>query len=71
MQALRSIIEVIDPQPEDEIIFLETTLTVGCDTRDAIDQIIDLQSRTQVVTLRGNHEIMLMSVAMNGLDDSV
>ena len=70
-KALRSIIEVIDPQPEDEIIFLGDYVDRGPDTRDAIDQIIDLQSRTQVVTLRGNHEIMLMSVAMNGLDDSV
>ena len=70
-KALRSVIEAIDPQREDELVFLGDYVDRGPDSRDAIDQIIDLQTRTQVVALRGNHEIMLMGVAMNGLDDSV
>ena len=57
-KALRSVIEAIDPQPEDEIVFLGDYVDRGPDSRDAVDQIIDLQTRTQVVALRGNHEIM-------------
>ncbi|MDC0317247.1 serine/threonine protein phosphatase [bacterium] len=70
-KALRSVIEAIDPQPEDEIIFLGDYIDRGPDSRDTIDQIIELRTRTQVVTLRGNHEVMLMGVAMHGMDDSV
>ncbi|MDA7937047.1 serine/threonine protein phosphatase [bacterium] len=70
-KALRSVIDAIDPKPEDELIFLGDYIDRGPDSRDAIDQIIALQKRTKVVALRGNHEIMLIGVAMHGLDDSV
>jgi serine/threonine protein phosphatase 1 len=70
-KALRSVIDAIDPQPEDEIVFLGDYVDRGPDSRDAIDQILDLKTRTQVVALRGNHEVMLMGVAMQGMDDSV
>ena len=70
-KALRSLVEAIDPQPEDEIVFLGDYIDRGPDSRDTIDQIIELQQRTQVVALRGNHEVMLMGVAMHGMDDSV
>ena len=43
----------------------------GPDSRNVVDQILDLQDRTQIVTLRGNHEIMLMGVALGGLDSKV
>ncbi len=70
-KALRSVIEAIDPQPEDEIVFLGDYIDRGPDSRDVIDQVIELRTRTQVVALRGNHEIMLMGVAIHGMDDSV
>lgn len=70
-KALRSVIEAIDPQPEDEIVFLGDYVDRGPDSRDTIDQIIELRTRTQVVALRGNHEVMLMGVAIHGMDDSV
>jgi serine/threonine protein phosphatase 1 len=69
-KALRSLIEVIDPQPDDEIVFLGDYVDRGPDSRNAIDQIIALRERTQVVTLRGNHELMLMGAVMGGRDDS-
>jgi len=70
-KALRSVIDAIDPQPDDEIVFMGDYVDRGPDSRDTIDQIIALQTRTQVVALRGNHELMLMSVALSQLDDSV
>ena len=42
-KALRSLIEVIDPQPDDEIVFLGDYVDRGPDSRNTIDQIIALR----------------------------
>jgi len=70
-KALRSLIESIDPQPEDELVFLGDYVDRGPDSRNVVDQLIALRKQCRVVTLRGNHEIMLLGVALSGLDDSV
>ena len=70
-KALRTLIEEIDPQPEDELIFLGDYIDRGPDSRNVVDQVIELRERCRVVTLRGNHEIMMMGVALGGLDDTV
>ena len=70
-KALRTLLEVIDPQPEDELIFLGDYIDRGSDSRDVVDQIIALKKRCRVVTLRGNHEIMLVAVALKGMDETV
>lgn len=70
-KALRGLIEAIDPQLDDEVIFLGDYVDRGPDSRDCIEQIIELQNRTRVVPLRGNHELMLCGVAYGGLDDRI
>lgn len=70
-KALRSVIDAIEPQSDDELIFMGDYIDRGPDTRDVVDQIIRLQHQTQVVLLRGNHELMLLGVALGGLDDTV
>ena len=70
-KALRTLIDAIDPEPDDELVFLGDYIDRGPDSRDVVDQIISLSERCRVVTLRGNHEIMLLGVALGGLDDSV
>ena len=70
-KALRTLIETIDPTPEDEVIFLGDYIDRGPDSKNVVDQIIDLQSQCRVVALRGNHEIMLIAVALGGFDDTV
>lgn len=67
-KALRTLIETIDPQPEDELVFLGDYVDRGPDSRDVVDQIIALKDRCRVVPLRGNHEIMLIAVALRGMD---
>ena len=67
-KALRTLIESIAPETDDELIFLGDYVDRGPDSRGVIDQIIDLQSRCRVIALRGNHEIMLCSVAFGGLN---
>ena len=70
-KALRTLVESINPQPNDELVFLGDYVDRGPDSRDVVDQILALQERCRVVALRGNHEIMLLGVALSGLDDSV
>lgn len=70
-KALRSLIEAIDPNPKDELVFLGDYVDRGPDSKDVVDQIIALHDRCRVVALRGNHEIMLIAVALGGLDDKV
>lgn len=70
-KALRTLIECIAPQPEDEIVFLGDYVDRGPDSRGVIDQVIELQDRCRVVPLRGNHEIMLMGVAFGGLNSDM
>lgn len=70
-KALRSLIEVIDPRPEDELVFLGDYVDRGPDSRDVVDQILTLREHCRVVALRGNHEIMLLGVACRGLDNGV
>ncbi|MEM0926807.1 MAG: metallophosphoesterase family protein, partial [Planctomycetota bacterium] len=67
-KALRTLIECVDPQPNDEIIFLGDYVDRGPDSRGVIEQLIELKARCRVVALRGNHEIMLCGVAFGGLD---
>lgn len=70
-KALRSLLETISPESDDELVFVGDYVDRGPDSRDVIDQIIALSSRCKVVSLRGNHELMLQGVVMGGLDDRV
>ncbi len=70
-KALRTLIESIQPAQNDELIFVGDYIDRGPDSRNVVDQILELSQRCRVVTLRGNHEIMLQGVALNGLDDRV
>lgn len=66
-KALRTMIELIAPQPDDTVIFLGDYVDRGPNSRDVIDQILTLQKECNVVPLRGNHEIMLLGILMSGL----
>lgn len=70
-KALRTLIETIDPSAEDEVVFLGDYIDRGPDSRGVVDQLIELESVCQVVALRGNHEIMLLGVAVGGRDASM
>ena len=70
-KALRTLIENIDPTEEDELVFLGDYVDRGPNSRDVVQQIIDLRDQCKVIPLRGNHEIMLLGVVLGGLDDKV
>ena len=66
--ALRTIIEAINPQPEDTIITLGDYIDRGADSKSVIEQLMALRERCNLITLMGNHELMLMR-AFGGKDD--
>lgn len=68
-KALRSLIDAIDPQSDDELIFLGDYVDRGPNSRDVVQQLIALQEVCRVVPLLGNHEIMMLGVALRGFDD--
>ncbi len=66
-KALRTIVEKIAPTPEDLIVFLGDLIDRGPDSRGVIEFVLTLSQSTRVITIRGNHELMLMSV-LQGAD---
>lgn len=67
-KALDALAEELSPGRDDLLIFLGDFIDRGPDSRGVIDRVIELSRRTRVVSLRGNHEIMLMGVVFGGLD---
>jgi serine/threonine protein phosphatase 1 len=64
--ALRTLIEAIDPRPEDTIVTLGDYIDWGPDSRGVIELLIDLSNRCNLVPLLGNHEEMLLAVLESG-----
>ena len=52
-KAARTLIENIDPTEEDELVFLGDYVDRGPNSRDVVQQIIDLRDQCKVIPLRG------------------
>lgn len=59
-KALAALIEVIDPTEDDVIVTLGDYVDRGPESRGAIDQLIELVERCQLIPLLGNHEAMML-----------
>ena len=59
--SLRTLISRLDISPQDHLIFLGDYVDRGPDSRGVIDEIISLQSETQVTCLKGNHEVAMLA----------
>ncbi len=59
--ALRTLIEVIDPQPNDTIIPLGDCVDRGPESRRVIDDLLALREKCRLVPLLGNHEEMMLN----------
>jgi len=56
LNALELLIETIQPQPEDHLIFVGDYVDRGPDSKGVIDFIINLEQQFRVTCLSGNHE---------------
>jgi serine/threonine protein phosphatase 1 len=66
---LRLLLNGIDPQPEDTIVFLGDYINRGPDSKGVVDQIISLRNKCFVETICGNHEEMLLGAYQGGKSD--
>jgi serine/threonine protein phosphatase 1 len=58
--ALRTLIEAIEPGPDDTIVVVGDVIDWGPDSRDCVQQLIDLSGRCRVVPILGNHEELML-----------
>jgi len=63
--ALEALLEEIHLHPDDVLVCLGDFIDQGRETRDVIDLLIHLRTRCQLVTIRGNHEEMLLAALEN------
>ena len=68
LTALQTLEKALVFGPDDKVITLGDYVDRGPDTKGVIDNLIELQSRTQLVTLRGNHEVMMLEAPARGLE---
>ncbi len=66
VQALDALLDAIQPSAEDRIITLGDYIDRGPASRSVIDRLIQLSETCDLVTLLGNHEVMLMMARDNG-----
>jgi serine/threonine protein phosphatase 1 len=65
LAALTTLIDAIDPGPEDTLITLGDHIDRGPDSRGVLDRLISLAERCEVVPLMGDHEEMLVDALQN------
>lgn len=59
--ALKSLVEILGISENDSLITLGDLVDRGPDSKGVIDCLIDLDRRCRLISLRGNHEILLLS----------
>ena len=65
-RALAALIDLIQPTAEDTLVVLGDVVDRGPGTRQAIEQLLELQQRCKLVFLIGNHEEMMIEAMRRG-----
>ena len=63
LTALTTLIDAVNPSFEDTVITLGDYVDRGPDSMGCIEYLMGLQSKFELVCLRGNHEVMMMQAA--------
>lgn len=67
-RALSAILTSIQPVQEDTIVILGDAVDRGPDTKDVLDQLIELKEHCFVVLILGNHEEMMLAAQQNSIE---
>ena len=59
--ALRRMLELIAPNPNDTLVILGDCIDRGPDSRGVIDQVLALRKQCELVCILGNHEEMMLN----------
>jgi serine/threonine protein phosphatase 1 len=68
---LKVILESIAPQPDDVFVFLGDLVNRGPNSKNVIDQVIELSNTCRVHTILGNHEEMILAAFQGGQSDHI
>lgn len=60
LKSLETLLEVIQPTPDDLIVTLGDYVDRGPDSKGVIDRLLDLQETHNLIYLMGNHEIQMI-----------
>ena len=60
-RALRKLVELIGPQPDDTLVPLGDSVDRGSDSRQVIEELMRLREVCRLVPLLGNHEEMMLN----------
>ncbi len=66
LTALDKLLEIVQPQPDDQLVFLGDYVDRGPNSSGVIDRILTLQKTHKLVTLRGNHDQMMLDARGGG-----
>lgn len=61
-KALRALIDVIRPRPDDTLISLGDCIDRGPESRQVIEELLELREKCRLIPLLGNHEEMMLNV---------
>lgn len=61
LQAFEALLQAIAPQPEDQLVLLGDFIDRGPNSWGVVERILKLQDQCHLVSLRGNHEEMLLT----------
>jgi len=57
--ALRALIALVAPRPDDLIVTLGDYVDCGPDSKGVLDYLLELEQSLRLVAIRGNHEVMM------------
>lgn len=60
VHALDAVLEEIQVQPQDQLVFLGDLIDFGHESAAVLDRVLELQQQCRVVVVQGNHEEMLL-----------
>lgn len=71
IEKLNSLIDRLDLQKQDKVIFLGDYIDRGLNSKAVIERILDLSKKIECVFLKGNHEDMLLKTKITQSQDDI
>ena len=71
VEKLNSLIDKLDLQKQDKVIFLGDYIDRGLNSKAVIERILDLSKKIECVFLKGNHEDMLLKTKITQSQDDI
>jgi serine/threonine protein phosphatase 1 len=65
VHALETLLDEIAPTPADRLVFLGDLVDHGREVKEVLDLVLQLQRRTQVTLIQGNHEEIMLAARDN------